>query len=202
MRGALLKVGVVLALGLFGPSAASAQDPDLAGEWHLDAIAGGRTPDTAGHGDTGHVVGAPTVVADGRFGGGLHFPTKGSAINAGDIATLQPRSLSLLAWVRSSSVPSTVKNIVAQGGQSSCSFASYALYTGGSTQVSGVHQPARDRGRADGDVLLQHRHLDEPADASGLRLPLGRPRERHAGSGRPGPNVHAHERRRRLSDHV
>ncbi len=133
MRGALLKVGVVLALGLIGPSAAAAQDPDLAGEWHLDSIAGGTTADTSGHGYTGHVRGAPTPVADGRFAGGLEFPTKGSAIDAGNFADLQPANVSVLAWVRSPTIVPRVKNIVAQGGQSFCSYASYALYTGGSS---------------------------------------------------------------------
>ena len=58
MRGALSVVGLVLALGIAAPSVAVAQDPDLAGEWHLDSIAGGTTPDTSGHGDNGHALGA------------------------------------------------------------------------------------------------------------------------------------------------
>ena len=117
MRGALSVVGLVLALGIAAPSVAVAQDPDLAGEWHLDSIAGGTTPDTSGHGVHRARVGSPTAVADGRFAGALHFPTKGSAINAGNIAILQPRNVSVLAWVRSPSTPATVKNIVAQGGR-------------------------------------------------------------------------------------
>ncbi len=133
MRGALAVVGVALAVGLAGPAVAVAQDPDLAGEWHLDSITGGTTPDTSGHSYTGHVVGSPTTVPDGRFSGALHFPTKGSAISAGNIAALQPRNVSVLAWVRSSTLVPRVKNIVAQGGQRFCSFASYALYTGGSS---------------------------------------------------------------------
>ncbi len=136
MRGALAVVGVALAFGLAGPAAAVAQDPDLAGEWHLDSIAGGTTPDTSGHGDAGHVGGTPTTVADGRFGRRPPLPGQGQRINAGNFATLQPSNVSVLAWVRSSSTPGNVKNIVAQGGQVGCSFASYAMYTGGSTDNS------------------------------------------------------------------
>ena len=125
-------VGLVLALGIAAPSVAVAQDPDLAGEWHLDSIAGGTTPDTSGHGDNGTVGGTPTAVADARFGPGVHFPAKTDYISAGNTATLQPRNVSVLAWVRSSSTPGNVEAIVAQGAESGCSFASYALYTGGS----------------------------------------------------------------------
>ena len=132
MRGALAAVGVALAFGLAGPTVAVAQDPDLAGEWHLDSIAGGTTPDTSGHGDNGTVGGTPTAVADARFGQGVHFPAKTSYISALNTTTLQPRNVSVLAWVRSSSTPGNVEAIVAQGAQSGCSFASYALYTGGS----------------------------------------------------------------------
>lgn len=144
MKGALAVIGVALAFGLTGPAAAFAldpgvsADPDLQGEWHLDSIDQGSTPDSSRFNDNGTVVGTPTTVPDGRFGGALSFPAKGDAIDAGQVATLQPTNVSVFAWVRSSSPVPQVKNIVAQGGQDSCSYASYALYTGGSTEAAGV----------------------------------------------------------------
>lgn len=67
MRARLCVVGLLLMLGLALPAAALAQDPDLGGEWHLDTLAGGTTPDTSGHNLDGTVTGSPAVVTDGRF---------------------------------------------------------------------------------------------------------------------------------------
>jgi hypothetical protein len=110
---------------------ALADHSDLSGEWHLDSLSGGTTPDSSGHGLNGAQAGSPTVVA-GRFGNALEFPTEGDYVNAGDHAVLQPGTLSAMAWVKSATVPTTVKGIVSQGANGSCSFSSYALYTGGS----------------------------------------------------------------------
>ena len=41
--------------------------------------------------------------------------------------------MTVVAWVRRNGAPSAVKGIVSQGSAGSCSYSSYALYTGGST---------------------------------------------------------------------
>ncbi len=138
MRARLCVVGLLFMLGLALPASALAQDPDLGGEWHLDTLAGGKTPDTSGHNLDGTVTGSPAAVPDGRFGHAVRFPAKADVIDAGNFAPLQPRNVTLMAWVRSPSVPSTVETIVAQGAAGQCSHASYALYTGGSLDTSGV----------------------------------------------------------------
>ncbi len=46
--------------------------------------------------------------------------------------------MTLLAWVRASAVPGTVKAIAGQGTNGFCSYSSYALYTGGSADSPGL----------------------------------------------------------------
>ena len=129
----------MLVLGLAAPAAAAATpDPDLGGEWHLDTLAGGTTPDTSSHNLDGTVTGSPAAVSDGRFGAAVHFPAKTDVIDPGNFAPLQPRNVTLMAWVRSSTAPGTVETIVAQGAAGQCGHASYALYTGGSLDAEGV----------------------------------------------------------------
>lgn len=134
----MVSMALVLAVSLGAPAAASAQDPSLAAEWHLDSIAGGTTADSSGHSFGGEVGGSPAAVADGRFSHAVRFPAKADFIDAGNFAPLQPRNVSVLAWVRSASIPATVKTIVAQGAAGSCSHASYSLYTSGSADPSGL----------------------------------------------------------------
>ena len=116
---------------------AQADIPELAGNWHLDAL-GASTPDSSGHNLTGAKAGSPVVVNPARFGSGLRFPTESDYINAGNHAELQPATVSVLAWVRSNSIPAQVKALVTQGAHGSCAYSSYSLYTGGSLDTAGL----------------------------------------------------------------
>ena len=135
LRRAALSLAVAIAGATAQPALAS--HSDLGGEWHLDSF-GATTPDSSGHNLTGATVGSPQVVSPARFGNGLKFPTESDYINAGNHAELQPANVSVVAWVRSASVPATVKGVVSQGATGTCSHSSYSLYTGGSTDTSGL----------------------------------------------------------------
>ena len=129
----------MLALGALWIVAPAAQGAEpLRGQWHLDE-ATGSFADSSGNGLTAtRGGGSPASVPDGRFGAGVHLHSEAETIDAGNQSLLQPPTVTLMAWVRSGSVPSTVKTIAAQGATGSCANASYALYTGGSAPGAGV----------------------------------------------------------------
>src|SRR4051794_37937893 len=130
---------LVLLVALALPASATAAP--LQGQWHLDEpdCAGGPCPhaDSSGNGYTGTEVGSPTTVA-GRFGNALRFPTDSDYVNAGNRPLLKPARVSLLAWVRASSTPPTVKAVAGQGTNGFCSYSSYSLYTGGAADAPGL----------------------------------------------------------------
>ncbi len=128
-------VAGVLALGALWIVAPAAQGAEpLRGQWHLDE-ASGPFADSSGNGLNATRVGTPDSVPDGKFGAGVRLTAKAQTIDAGNQSLLQPPTVTLMAWVRSSSVPLHVQTIAAQGAAGSCSHASYALYTGGSADV-------------------------------------------------------------------
>lgn len=131
-------VGAVLAWLAIAP-AALASEP-LRGQWHFDESCGGagcQNADSSGNALTGTQSGSPTVVP-GVLGNALHFSTEADFVNMGNQPLLQPPTVTLLAWVRATSTPATVKDIASQGAGGSCAHASYALYTGGSTNSPGL----------------------------------------------------------------
>src|SRR3954453_10186394 len=126
---------VVLALLALPASAVAAP---LLGQWPLDEPQSSTThADSSGNGYTGTEVGSPTTVA-GRFGNALRFPTDSDYVNAGDRPLLKPARVSLLAWVRASATPPSVKAVAGQGTNGFCSYSSYSLYTGGSADAPGL----------------------------------------------------------------
>jgi hypothetical protein len=135
-RAGALVAAVTFAVLAFFASAAQGAEP-LRGQWHLDETSG-NFADSSGNGLTGTRAGTVASVPDGRFGAGVHLASKPEIIDAGNQSLLQPPTVTLMAWVRSSSTPGTVENIAAQGAAGSCAHASYALYTGGSSDSSGV----------------------------------------------------------------
>jgi hypothetical protein len=133
-------VGAVLAWLAIAPAAPATAAEPLRGEWHLDESCGGASclnADSSGNGLTGTQSGSPTVVP-GVFGNALHFSSEADFVNMGNQPLLQPPTVTLLAWVRANSTPATVKDIASQGAGGSCAHASYALYTGGSSNSPGL----------------------------------------------------------------
>ena len=132
-----LVAGIAATLLLAAPAAAA--PPGLVGAWDLDTGGGGaRTPDSSGNGLDADQWGAPIPVTDGVRGGAFGFGAAKDAFSAPVAALTQTPSLTVTAWVRSPTTPSTVKTVVAHGASGGCSHASYAIYTGGSGQASGL----------------------------------------------------------------
>ena len=103
---------------------ALADHSQLAGEWHLDDLG---AADSSGHGLTGSP--ASVALTDGRFGNAYRFSSGGALVRVPDSPLLEPQQLTVAAWVRSGSV-TTSDYVIAKGGDSGCTNASYALSTG------------------------------------------------------------------------
>jgi Concanavalin A-like lectin/glucanases superfamily/PKD domain len=122
---AALFAGLCLAVSLGVANAASSE---LQAQWHFDAVNSGVTPDSSGNGHSLDVLEA-TLVPGGKFGSALDFT--GAQVAKLDEATgIEPTAVTAMAWVKAShGAPGTYRYILAKG-DSSCSVASYALYTG------------------------------------------------------------------------
>jgi hypothetical protein len=117
---------VVSAFG--APVAGGATDPDLGGEWHLDALISGSpatTPDSSGK---GHDLSATSglIGVAGHFGGAFDF-SHGGTLRTTAQASLEPQRITVMAWVKSSGSPGTSKYVVNQGSNAGCTASSYAL---------------------------------------------------------------------------
>jgi hypothetical protein len=129
----LLLAGAAAALAFAGersaPLAAGGTNAPAA-EWHLDTIADEATPDSSGNALNGTVRGVS--LAPGRFGNAFAYavnaPVSG-VVSVPSSSTLQPASLTLLAWVRRDGSPGQYRDVVAKGARG-CDAASYALTTG------------------------------------------------------------------------
>lgn len=123
--------GVVSAAALTA-SASGAGPSDPVGRWHLDEIQGNTTPDSSGNGLDGTVSQLVSAMS-GRFGNAVSLtaPSRGSsAIVVTGSKSLEPKELTVLAWVKRSGAPPTYRYVIAKGARA-CQAASYALYTGG-----------------------------------------------------------------------
>jgi hypothetical protein len=131
----LVAAASLVVAGLLATAPASYAAEPLRGEWHLNSFCAGGAPctepDSSGNGLGASWVGSPGD-EPGRFGRAYNFPSEADYLNAGNQPRLQPANISVVAWVKAASVPTPVKGIVSQGSNGSCSFSSYALYTGGS----------------------------------------------------------------------
>src|SRR4051812_39070075 len=96
-------VAVVAFLQAFGaPAALGAPDPDLGGEWHLDALTSGSpatTPDSSGKQHDLSAISGVTGVA-GRFGGAFDF-SQGGDLRTTAQSSLEPQRITVTAWVKS-----------------------------------------------------------------------------------------------------
>jgi hypothetical protein len=123
-RGVAILIAVLGALLLLGGTARAA-DSSLLGQWHLDDDTSNYTSDSSGNGNPLQVLGASQVT--GRWGQAFSFNGSSDALMSA--TKYQPTHVTVVAWVKGTS-PGDYKDIVSQGGDPSCSVASYALYTG------------------------------------------------------------------------
>jgi Concanavalin A-like lectin/glucanases superfamily len=128
-------LALVVLFGVTGT--AQAGHSDLSGQWHLDETCCSLL-DTSGHSLTGTPAGGPVFGVPGRFGSAMRFPSESDYVNVGNRGELQPSTITLLAWVRSGSVPTQVKGVVSQGAAGNCAYSSYSLYTGGGLDAAGL----------------------------------------------------------------
>src|SRR4051812_47950685 len=138
----LLTSALFCALLCLAVPAIGQADP-LVGQWHLDEFrdpppADGQrlvldpefwlTPHSAAGG--ADLLGRidATEKADGRWGAALG-PGNQATFVRDDTPALQPRRLTVMAWVRSDGFPGALQYVVGQG-TDQCRSASYALYSG------------------------------------------------------------------------
>ena len=122
-RPGLLVALLVLVL----PAPASAVSP-LAGQWHLDSeTAMGVTADSSGNGLSASASSQLTF-GQGRFGNAL---TGANVLTTPVSALTAPGRLTLVAWIKRSGDPGTLKYIAGRGDDGgTCNGGSYAMYTG------------------------------------------------------------------------
>jgi hypothetical protein len=126
MTRAALIVSFILAL-ICAPAAYA--DSGLVAWWTFDEGSGTVAQDASGNGNDG-VVSGPAEWTQGYFGSALSFDGGTARVHVDDGSPLEPKSsVSVAAWVNSSTAQGTDKYIIAKGA-SSCSAASYGLYTG------------------------------------------------------------------------
>jgi hypothetical protein len=126
MKKTTLLLACVIALAIASPASASST---LDGWWPFYESAGLTAHDASGNHNDGTLIGAAQWTA-GYFGGGLNFDGSTGRVDVHDAASLEPaNAVTVTAYVNASGSPGSFKYIVAKGA-SSCSAASYGLYTG------------------------------------------------------------------------
>jgi hypothetical protein len=120
-------VGLAAAMLLIGAAPAGA-DMAPTGMWPFNEGKGTVAYDYSGHHNDGTLEGLAEW-APGRFQKGLNFNGNAAAVRVGDSSSLDPSSVSVSAWVNSSTSPGNYKYILAKGANG-CFAASYGLYTG------------------------------------------------------------------------
>jgi hypothetical protein len=126
MRQGKAIVGLAGAIVLIG-SAPAAADIGPVGVWPFNEGRGTVAYDYSGHHNNGTLEGLAEW-APGRFQKGLNFNGNAAAVRVRDSSSLDPASVTVSAWVKSTS-PGNYKYIVAKGANG-CLAASFALYTG------------------------------------------------------------------------
>ena len=106
---------------------ASASRADLVGYWPLDTVVGGETPDVAGGGHDGSLLGTPPTLATGQIGNALEFSGAWSGQDqrvqlgtpASDPELFITGDFTVTAWVKATLPPATT------GGEGRTAVASY-----------------------------------------------------------------------------
>jgi hypothetical protein len=157
MRPIRAVAAAALAIALAVPAAATAATPDfpLKGWWPLNEGRGQTINDRSGNRNNGY-LGSTTGVDDNDpswikgifFGSALRFAGDDFVTIPATSNSLEPKQLTVSAWVRASSSPGTFKYILAKGGNA-CVSASYALstsYNGGLIFYTWVDGAQRNAG--------------------------------------------------------
>jgi hypothetical protein len=138
-RATAAKFGVValLAVGLTAPASASAGVLDsLSGWWPMYEGSGQVVHDLSGHGDNGMLGSTPGVDANDPtwirgllFGSALRFDGN-DLVRIPDSPALDSKTVTVSAWVRSSTPLGAHKYVVGKGATNYCDASTYGLYTG------------------------------------------------------------------------
>jgi hypothetical protein len=133
---ALVTGAAILVISLLAPAASFASGP-LAGWWPMNEGSGQTVYDWSGNRNHGTLGSTPGVDSSdpawtqGLFGGAgraLAFDDNDFVSIAND-RSLEPRRLTVSAWLRGPESPGRFRYVVAKGSQE-CEAASYGLYTG------------------------------------------------------------------------
>lgn len=127
MRAARTIVGLAAAILLIATASASAEILPV-GVWTLNEGKGTVARDISGHRNDGSLQG-PAQWTRGRFQDGLNLNGTTAAVRIPDSPLLDSPSVTVSAWVNSSTSPGIYKYVVSKGANT-CSAASYGLYTG------------------------------------------------------------------------
>jgi hypothetical protein len=136
-------VAATLTLALPAVASADSYSFPLAGWWPMNDGSGQTVRDWSGHGNNG-TLGATTAVESsdptwikGVFlGSALRFDG-GDFVSIPSSPILEPKNITLSAWVRATGSPGNFKYVVSKGGLN-CERASYGLYTGDNGGISFV----------------------------------------------------------------
>jgi len=110
-------------------SGAPSDGADSIASWHMDEGEGPTVSDSSGDANNGTLAGSRTPTwIDGVSGAGLRF-TRDSYVQVARSVTLEPRLISVQAWVRADNPPQPLMYILSKGANG-CEGASYAIYTG------------------------------------------------------------------------
>lgn len=120
-------VGALTAAVLVAAAPAQAAT-GLVGHWRFDEGSGTTAADSSGFGDTGTLGVAAQWVTGHRLGA-ISFDGADAKVDVPATSVLEPQTVTVDAWVKSSGSPGPFKYIIAKGA-TGCLAASFGLYTG------------------------------------------------------------------------
>lgn len=139
LRPALARFAAMaaLAVGLAAPASANAGVLDtVRGWWPMYEGSGQVVHDLSGHANHGQLGATPGVDSSDPtwikgilFGSALRFDGQDDFVRIPDSTSLEPKDLTVSAWVRANAPLGTSRTIIGKGANG-CLSASYALYTG------------------------------------------------------------------------
>jgi hypothetical protein len=135
-RGHLAAALAAAALTLAAPASANAFSFPLSGWWPLNDGSGQTVRDWSGHGNHGFLGSAPSAddsdpawVKGVFLGSALRFDGNNDFVTIPDSTDLEPKRLTIAAWVRNDGSPGNFRYIMGKGAYN-CTNSSWGLYTG------------------------------------------------------------------------
>jgi concanavalin A-like lectin/glucanase superfamily protein/Big-like domain-containing protein/flagellar hook capping protein FlgD len=125
-----LSMGLMAAVaGIAAPIASAAPPPGPVAEWTFDEASGTTAQDAIGNLD-GTLTGGVTRITNGakQGSGALRFDGVDDLVTIANGAALEPSSVTVLTWLRTSSANSSA--VVAQKGSNGCDGGSWSLFAG------------------------------------------------------------------------